>query len=73
MVNYGIYKYTYIGDNMQYELIKLDYTTLEPYIDNKTLDLHYNAHYKGYTDNLNKYLKNNWLMQKKTAFTKRQF
>ena len=55
MVNYGIYKYTYIGDNMQYELIKLDYTTLEPYIDNKTLDLHYNAHYKGYTDNLNKY------------------
>lgn len=42
---------------MQYELIKLDYTTLEPYIDNKTLDLHYNAHYKGYTDNLNKYLK----------------
>ena len=57
MVNYGIYKYNYIGDNMQYELIKLDYTTLEPYIDNKTLDLHYNAHYKGYTDNLNKYLK----------------
>ncbi len=57
MVNYGIYKYTYIGDNMQYERIKLDYTTLEPYIDNKTLDLHYSAHYKGYTDNLNKYLK----------------
>ncbi len=42
---------------MQYERILLDYTTLEPYIDNKTLDLHYNAHYKGYTDNLNKYLK----------------
>lgn len=42
---------------MQYERIKLDYTALEPYIDNKTLDLHYNAHYKGYTDNLNKYLK----------------
>ena len=42
---------------MQYERIKLDYTTLEPYIDNRTLDLHYNAHYKGYTDNLNKYLK----------------
>lgn len=57
MVNYGIYKYNYIGDNMQYERIKLDYTTLEPYIDNKTLDLHYSAHYKGYTDNLNKYLK----------------
>lgn len=42
---------------MQYERIKLNYTSLEPYIDNKTLDLHYNAHYKGYTDNLNKYLK----------------
>lgn len=42
---------------MQYEKIKLDYTSLEPYIDNKTLDLHYNVHYKGYTDNLNKYLK----------------
>ncbi len=42
---------------MQYEKILLDYTTLEPYIDNKTLNLHYNAHYKGYTDNLNKYLK----------------
>ena len=42
---------------MQYERIKLDYTTLESYIDDKTLDLHYNAHYKGYTDNLNKYLK----------------
>lgn len=42
---------------MQYERIKLDYTSLEPYIDNKALDLHYNAHYKGYTDNLNKYLK----------------
>ena len=42
---------------MQYERIKLDYTSLEPYIDNKTLDLHQNAHYKGYTDNLNKYLK----------------
>ena len=42
---------------MQYERIKLDYTTLESYIDYKTLDLHYNAHYKGYTDNLNKYLK----------------
>ena len=30
---------------MQYERIKLDYTSLEPYIDNKTLDLHYNSHY----------------------------
>ena len=39
---------------MQYERIKLDYTSLEPYIDNKTLDLHYNILYKGYVDNTNK-------------------
>ena len=42
---------------MENKRITLDYNSLEPYIDNKTLDLHYNAHYKGYTDNLNKYLK----------------
>ncbi len=41
---------------MEYKRINLDYDSLNPYIDNKTLDLHYNAHYKGYTDNLNKYL-----------------
>lgn len=61
MVNYGIYKYNNNGDIMEYKRITLDYNSLEPYIDNKTLDLHYNAHYKGYTDNLNKYLiKNNY-------------
>lgn len=41
---------------MEYKRIILDYTSLEPIIDNKTLDLHYNKHYKGYTDKLNKYL-----------------
>lgn len=56
MVNYGINKYTYTGDIMEYKRINLDYNSLEPYIDNKTLDLHYNSHYKNYTDNLNKYL-----------------
>ena len=56
MVNYGINKYTYTGDIMEYKRITLDYNSLEPYIDNKTLDLHYNSHYKNYTDNLNKYL-----------------
>lgn len=39
-----------------YKRITLDYDSLEPYIDNKTLYLHYNTHYKTYTDYLNKYL-----------------
>ena len=41
---------------MEYKRITLDYKSLEPYIDDRTLDLHYNAHYRNYTDNLNKYL-----------------
>jgi len=44
---------------MNYERIKLDYISLEPYIDNKTLDLHYNIHYRNYTDKLNILLKEN--------------
>lgn len=43
---------------MEYKRINLDYKSLEPYIDDRTLDLHYNAHYRNYTDKLNKYLKN---------------
>ena len=42
---------------MNYERIKLDYTSLEPVIDNRTLDLHYNVHYRNYTDKLNTLLK----------------
>ncbi len=42
-----------------YEKIKLDYTSLEPYIDDMTLDIHYNKHYQKYLDNLNKLLKDN--------------
>lgn len=42
---------------MEYKRINLDYKSLEPYIDDRTLDLHYNAHYRNYTDKLNKYLK----------------
>ena len=38
MVNYGINKYTYTGDIMEYKRINLDYNSLEPYIDNKTLE-----------------------------------
>ena len=41
---------------MKYERIILPYNSLEPIIDNKTLDLHYNGHYKNYTDKLNKIL-----------------
>ena len=37
-----------------YEKIELDYNSLEPYIDDKTLDIHYNKHYQKYVDNLNK-------------------
>lgn len=41
---------------MKYKKITLDYKSLDPYIDDRTLDLHYNAHYRNYTDKLNKYL-----------------
>ena len=37
-----------------YKKIKLDYNSLEPTIDNETLDIHYNKHYEKYVDNLNK-------------------
>lgn len=40
-----------------YEKIKLDYVSLEPYIDDKTLDIHYNKHYQKYLDNLNRLMK----------------
>lgn len=42
---------------MEYKRITLDYKSLEPYIDDRTLDLHYNIHYRNYTNKLNKYLK----------------
>lgn len=44
---------------MTYEKVKLDYKTLEPYIDDKTLNIHYNIHYRNYIDKLNKLLKEN--------------
>ena len=43
---------------MEYKRITLDYKSLDPYIDDRTLDLHYNDHYRNYTDKLNKYLNN---------------
>ncbi len=42
-----------------YEKLKLGYKSLEPYIDDGTLDLHYNEHYQKYLDNLNRLLKEN--------------
>ena len=42
-----------------YIKINLDYNSLEPYIDNKTLMLHYNVIYGSYIDKLNKLLKKN--------------
>ncbi len=42
-----------------YEKIKLDYNSLEPFVDDETLDLHYNKHYGKYLDNLNRLLKKN--------------
>lgn len=42
-----------------YEKLKLGYKSLEPYIDDGTLDLHYNKHYQKYLDNLNRLLKEN--------------
>lgn len=42
-----------------YEAKKLNYESLEPYISNRTLNLHYNKHYLNYLNNLNKLLKEN--------------
>ena len=42
-----------------YEKIKLDYNSLEPFVDDETLGLHYNKHYGKYLDNLNRLLNEN--------------
>ena len=42
-----------------YIKINLDYSSLEPYIDNRSLMLHYNVIYSSYIDKLNKLLKKN--------------
>lgn len=41
---------------MAFELYTLPYAadSLEPYIDARTMDIHYGKHYTGYTNNLNK-------------------
>jgi Fe-Mn family superoxide dismutase len=35
------------------------YSSLQRFVDSKTMNIHYNKHYKGYVDKLNKALKNN--------------
>lgn len=53
-------KYQYILEKKipvkkEYKRIKLPYSlnALEPYIDQETMNLHYNKHYKGYVEKLN--------------------
>ncbi|MCK9236319.1 MAG: superoxide dismutase [Mn], partial [Acholeplasmataceae bacterium] len=40
---------------MKYELPKLPYAydALEPFIDQRTMEIHYTKHHQGYTNNLN--------------------
>ena len=47
-----------VGDFM-YKKIVLNYSSLEPYIDDKTLNLHFLKHYQKYLDNLNELLNDN--------------
>ena len=37
--------------------LEFDLSALEPYISAKTMDFHYNKHYKGYVDKLNELIK----------------
>ncbi|MDP2628430.1 MAG: superoxide dismutase [Nanoarchaeota archaeon] len=54
---------------MIHELPKLEYSynSLEPFIDAKTMEIHYSKHHQAYVDNLNKALANYPELQNKTA------
>ena len=53
---------------MSFVLPKLPYSfdALEPYIDAKTMEIHYTKHHQAYVDNLNNALKNYPELQKKS-------
>ena len=40
------------------ERLPYSYSSLKRFIDPETMDVHYNKHYKGYVDKLNKAIKN---------------
>lgn len=52
---------------MKHQLPKLayEYNALEPYIDSKTMEIHYSKHHQGYVDNLNRVLENYPELQQK--------
>lgn len=41
------------------EPLPYNYADLEPHIDTRTMDVHYNRHHKTYTDNFNKFVNEN--------------
>ena len=57
------HKYSYIGGIIVYRLPKLSYSfeDLEPYIDTRTIGVHYHKHHQNYLNKLNELLiKNNY-------------
>ena len=55
---------------MPYKLPKLpyDFNSLEPYIDTRTMTVHYRVHHSGFVDELNKVLEGYEDLQKKKVY-----